>query len=152
MRSTTCGFQNLGNITGGQRLAYIGPSLAVDIGFDASHHHASTTPPTPGAKGVSALVDTGANQCCIDATLAMQLQLPIVNQVKVSGVHGAAMANMHLAQIHVPSLNQTIWGHFIGADLTGGGQAHRAILGRDFLRNYKMTYDGPSGLVTLEGK
>jgi hypothetical protein len=151
MRTTACGFTNLGSITGSQRLAFYGPTLMVDIGFDPSYHASSKSPPNPSAKDVGALVDTGATSSCIDATLAMQLQLPIVNQVKVSGVHGAKMMNVHMAQVYVPSLPHLIWGAFIGADLTGGGQPHRAIIGRDFLRHFKMTYDGSSGLVTLEG-
>lgn len=122
----------------------------VDIGFDLAYHPSSNSPPIAGAKDVGALVDTGANQCCIDATLAMQLQLPIVNQIKVAGVHGARMMNMHLAQVYIPSLPELIWGNFIGADLAGGGQPHRAIIGRDFLRRFRMIYDGPTGLVTLE--
>jgi hypothetical protein len=99
---------------------------------------------------MSALVDTGAMQSCIDATLAMQLKLPIINQTKVAGARGAAVLNVHMAQLYVPALPHLIWGHFIGADLTGGGQAIRAILGRDFLRHFKMTYDGRSGFVTIE--
>jgi hypothetical protein len=150
MKTATCGYTNLGSITGQQRLAFLGPVIQVDIGFDAGYHAASKAPPTPNVKGINALVDTGASQCCIDATLAMQLQLPIINQTKVAGAHGAAMLNVHMAQLYVPALPHLIWGHFIGADLTGGGQPIRAILGRDFLRNFKMVYDGQTGLVTIQ--
>jgi hypothetical protein len=149
MKSTTCGFQNRGSVTGSQLLAFTGPTLVVDIGFDPSYHPTNTSPPQAGAR-VDALVDTGASQCCIDATLAMQLNLPVVNQVPVGGVHGRQMMNMHMAQIYVPSLEDLIWGHFIGADLAGAGQQHRAIIGRDYLRRFRMVYDGPSGNVTLE--
>jgi hypothetical protein len=150
MKSATCGFPDLASITGSQRLAFYGPTLMVDIGFDLTYHAASKSPPIPGAKGVGALVDTGATQGCIDATLAMQLKLPIVDQVKIGGVHGAQMMNMHMAQVYIASLDDLIWGKFIGADLAGSGQPHRAIIGRDFLRRFRMVYDGPSGFVTLE--
>jgi hypothetical protein len=151
MKTATCGYANLGSITGSQRLAFLGPTLPVDIGFDPSYHPSNKAPPTPNVRGFDALVDTGASQSCIDATLAMQLQLPIVNQIKIAGAHGAGMLNVHVAQLYVPSLPHLMWGSFVGADLTGGGQPIRAILGRDFLRHFKMTYDGQSGMVTLEG-
>jgi hypothetical protein len=150
MKTATCGYTNLGSITGAQRLAFLGPILEVDVGFDASYHHASSSPPTPDVKGLQALVDTGAMQSCIDASLAMQLKLPIVNQVQVAGAHGAAMLNVHMAQVYVPTLPHLMWGNFVGADLVGGGQPIRAILGRDFLRHFKMSYNGQTGLVTIQ--
>ena len=150
MPSTTCGFQTLGNLPGSSRLVFYGPTLIVDIGFDAAFHPGSNLRPTLAGKDLGALVDTGASESCIDGALAMQLQLPIVNQRQMAGVHGARMMNMHLGQIHVPALNFTVWGEFAGADLAAGGQPHRAILGRTFLRHFKMIYDGSTGLVTIE--
>jgi hypothetical protein len=150
MATTTCGFSSVGSLTGAQKLQFYGPTLIVDIGFDPAHNPASKAPPTPGAKDVGALVDTGASQCCIDATLAMQLRLPIIDQVKVGGVHGSGMMNVHVAQVYIPSLNCLIYGNFIAADLKGAGQPHHAIIGRDFLRGFKMTYDGRTGDVVIE--
>ena len=97
-----------------------------------------------------ALVDTGAFASCIDSHLAAVLNLPIINQQPMAGVHGAANVNVHLAQIEVPSLGLTIRGRFFGVHLTAGGQPHRAIIGRTFLRDMRLSYDGSTGEVILE--
>ena len=55
------------------------------------------------------------------------------------------------AQMLVPDLGVSFSGRFPAADLSAGGQHHRALLGRDFLRYYTMTYDGRTGAVRLVG-
>jgi hypothetical protein len=67
----------------------------------------------------------------------------------VSGVHGSIEINMHLAQVRIPSLGWTIYGTFAGVHMQAGGQPHLALIGRTFLRNYTMIYDGKTGKVTL---
>lgn len=81
-----------------------GPTLIVDIGFDPTVTSATQTLPNLAMKGVHALVDTGATTSCIDSGLAMQLNLPIIDQQKLSGVAGTHEVNMHLAHICVPAL------------------------------------------------
>ena len=59
------------------------------------------------------------------------------------------MVNMHLAQIYAPALQFTFYGSFAGVNLTEGGGHHWVLIGRDFLRHFHLSYDGPSGEVTL---
>lgn len=54
-----------------------------------------------------------------------------------------------MAQIQVPALGVNIYGSFAAAHLSAGGQQHRAIIGRTFLRHHTMTYDGKTGAVRL---
>jgi hypothetical protein len=79
----------------------------------------------------------------------MQLNLPIVDQRRISGAHGAGLVNVHLAQIHVPALAFTLYGPFCAVDLIAGGQAHYALIGRTFLQHFTMIYEGHTGTVTL---
>ena len=79
----------------------------------------------------------------------MTLRLPVVSQRTVSGVHGEGLVNMHLAQIFVPEPDVVFSGVFVGAYLNAGGQPHSAIIGRDFLRYFHLSYDGRTGAVTL---
>lgn len=149
---TKCGFDDhpSGSPTGSQQLVTLGPTLLVDIGFDASFKaNVSANRPTPGLQNVHALVDTGATECCIDSLVAAQLALPAVDQRPVSGVHGQRLATFYLAQIYIPSLVFTMYGAFAGVDLLAGGQMHFALIGRSFLRSFKMTYEGTTGTVTL---
>lgn len=128
-----------------------GPTILVDIGFDPKHDPMAnpTGIPVPGIKSVQALVDTGATECCIDALLAAQLNLPLVNKRQISGVHGSHMANVYLANVHVPTLGVTINGLFAGVNLRAGGQVHSALIGRTFLRHFKMVYEGKTGTVII---
>ncbi len=149
MAQTKCGFDNTPTVSGADLLASYGPTLLVDIGLDLNYKPISATPPTPGIRGLNALVDTGAAECCIDNLLAAQLNLPVVDRRPISGSNGSHLTNMYLAQIHTPSLNFTVYGIFAGVDLKAGGQVHFALIGRTFLRRFAMMYEGQTGNVTL---
>jgi predicted aspartyl protease len=125
----------------------------VHVGFDpsvfGSPSAAATFQVVPPAQDVPALVDTGAFESCIDDQLAQQLQLPLVDQVQVSGVGGATTLNVYLAVIAIPALRSRQYGRFTGAHLAAGGQTHRVLLGRTLLKNSILIYDGHSGSVKL---
>jgi hypothetical protein len=131
-------------------LASHGPTLVVNIGFDPNYLIGKV--PTPLITGIHALVDTGAVTSCIDSMLASQLNLPIVDKRTVSGIGGSQELNVYLAQIHVPSLNSTIYGDFTGVHLQAGGQPHKALIGRSFLQNYRLLYNGISGDVEISNE
>ena len=150
MPTTKCGFNsNLGGATGAKLLTFYGPTLLVNIGFDPDHIYPSRTPPEPGITDVIALIDTGASESCIDSILAAQLNLPTVDRRDLAGAHGAEKVSIHLAQIHVPSLRFTIYGTFAGVHLQAGGMIHQALIGRTFLRNVTMVYEGLTGTVSM---
>ncbi len=151
MAEAQCGFDDVaGESHGSDLLISFGPTILVDIGFDPAYvPSASTEVPVASLKSVEALVDTGATTSCIDSLLGEQLGLPIVDRMPIAGVGGQHIANVYLAQIHVPALNRTIYGAFAGVNLQDGGQPHSALMGRTFLRHYRMTYDGPTGKVTI---
>ena len=121
----------------------------VDIGFDPGFKPEAGAHPVPGMNGLHALVDTGATESCIDALLAANLRLPIVDRRPIGGVGGVHQVNVHLAQVHVPALNFTLYGAFAAVDLASGGQPHKALIGRTLLQNYTMVYEGRTGAVTL---
>ncbi len=52
-------------------------------------------------------------------------------------------------QVHVPTLGQTAYGTFAAVHLAAGGQVHVALIGRTFLRNFTMIYEGRTGTVTI---
>jgi hypothetical protein len=130
-------------------LIQFGPTLAVDIGFDPAYRPGADVIPIPAVKDVHALVDTGATASCIDAGLAMQLNLPIIDRQKVGGIGGVHEVNMHLGQIRVPGLGRTMYGSFAGVNLVAGGQPHVALIGRIFLMHFTLFYDGRTGSVSI---
>ena len=139
-KSVKCGFDSQpGGAKGQQLLVAYGPTLLVNIGFDPSYKPGQQGPPVAGIEGLRALVDTGATESCIDSTLATTLALPVVDRRRVCGSSGEHEVNVYLAQVHVPSLQYTIYGAFAGVHLQAGGQPHVALLGRTFLRSLTMT-------------
>lgn len=95
MHSCQCGFDDVpGGASGKDLLVGYGPTLLVDIGFDANFKSGDLKPPVSGIQGIQALVDTGASESCIDSLLATQLNLPIVDRRTVSGVHGGLEVNI----------------------------------------------------------
>jgi len=149
MPETKCGFNDCATGTGRDLLVLHGPTLVVEIGFDPSYLPAPHARPNLSGTHHNALVDTGATESCIDSGLAMQLNLPIVDRRRISGVGGVHDVNMHIAQIHIPTLSYTIYGMFAGVDLIAGGQPHYALIGRTFLKAFRMIYDGNTGTVIL---
>jgi len=152
MSQVQCGFDSIpGGESGAELLVTVGPTLLVDIGFDSTWiPRPYVTRPEAGVTSVSALVDTGAAESCIDDLLATQLNLPVFDIRSISGVGGKHVVKMYLAQIYVPSLETNIIGGFAGVHLAAGGQLHRALIGRAFLKNLTMTYDGRTGSVILK--
>ncbi len=67
----------------------------------------------------------------------------------MSGFHGKAPANFYLARVYIPDLDRLLFERFAGAKLEEGGLRHRVILGRPFLRRYRMDYDAISGRVEI---
>ena len=149
MATTKCGFDDGPGLLGRDALVVYGPTLFVRIGFDPTYDPAKGAIPNIPTDQHNALVDTGATQSCIDISLATLLKLPIYDRKTLSGALGAGPVNMYLGQIHIPTLNHIIYGGFAGVALVSGGQPHRALIGRDFLKSFTMTYEGTTGTVTL---
>jgi Retroviral aspartyl protease len=150
MARTLCGFNNSPSAPGHVLLAIHGPTLGVQIGFDSTYDPQNRTgPPALPQNLIEALVDTGATASCIDAVLAMSLNLPIIDQCTVGGIGGAHTVNMHLAHIHIPTLGFTIYGSFADVSLRAGGQHHQALIGRTFLQSFTMIYERRTGTVTI---
>lgn len=136
-----------GGLSAADLLIDLGPTLLVDIGRK-SRSAAGETPDLE-AKRIKALIDTGAGGDCIDDDLALELRLPISGEGEVSGVGGRHRAYLYTARLYVPSLECLLFQQFTGVRLAEGNQFQRVLLGRTFLRKYRMSYNGFSGEVTL---
>lgn len=97
---------------------------------------------------VPALIDTGAQESCIDEDLAQQLHLPLIDQEVMSGISGPTTLNVYLAHIAIPAM-VTQYGRFTGVHLQKGGQHHQALIGRTLLTDMLVIYDGHTGTVKL---
>ena len=131
-------------------LVYHGPTLAVAVGFDKTWRASHGTRPSARGFELEALVDTGAQDSCIDRLLAAQLSLPVVDRQAVCGVHGLREVDVYLAQIYIPALKFTEYGKFAGVELKEGGHRQHILLGRTFLSHFILEYDGKNGTFSLK--
>jgi predicted aspartyl protease len=143
MKIAECGFSDANRLTGD------GPGILVDIGFDPAWRSGNI--PVPKDRDIVALIDTGAQECFIDCDLASHLHLPMVDRREIAGSIGKHEVDVYLAQIHIPSLNFIQYGQFAGAYLNRGGLQCGVLMGRTFLENFILMYNGKSGRVTLTG-
>ncbi|MFC3077410.1 hypothetical protein ACFODL_04840 [Phenylobacterium terrae] len=148
MRSTQAGFKSgVAGESPADLLVRLGPTIQVDIGL-RSRSPAGEPPDLP-VKKIKALIDTGAGADCIDDALARSLGLPVHDIGEISGVGGRHRAYIYTARTYVPGLDRLLFQPFTGVRLQEGEQWHRVILGRAFLRHYRVTYDGLTGQVEI---
>lgn len=136
----------------------MGPTTQVEIGFIPDLFHGDQTVVRQAldqahsqapAQLVAALIDTGASDSCIDEELAQQLQLPLIDRQKGSGIGGQEEFNVYLGHIRIAAIRFIEYGRFMGVRLAAGNQPHRAIIGRSVLKNMILVYDGRLGSVRL---
>lgn len=139
------GFRTQDGHSDGPTLIAYGPTVQVTVGHYAPE---GGDQPRPN-RSVFALVDTGAYESCIDAALAAELGLPVVDRTRISGAGGESAHDVFLAHIQIPQLEVVQYGRFTGVNLAAGQQAHSVLLGRTFLVNTIMIYDGLRAQVTI---
>ena len=138
------GFRRQDGHPDGQLLITYGPTVQVTVG-----HYAPEADSARPSKAVYALVDTGAFESCIDAALAVELGLPVIDTTRIAGAGGESVHDVFLAHIQIPQLEIVQYGRFTGVNLQAGSQAHSVLLGRTFLVNTIMIYDGLRAQVTI---
>jgi hypothetical protein len=67
----------------------------------------------------------------------------------MSGIGGKHETDVYMARVYIPALDRMLFQPFTGVMLEEGEQTHRIILGRGFLRPYRVNYDGRTGKVEL---
>jgi predicted aspartyl protease len=101
----------------------------------------------PLSKQIPALIDTGSDWNLIESAIAATtLHMMHIDNRSIQTANGITMAPVYLGQLIIPGLNYSRLHRFIAAELG----AERAILGREVLRDFVLTYSGKSGRVTLE--
>lgn len=149
MPTANAGFGDLNGLSGRELLAREGPVLHVHVGYDRAYRDGQPGRPNIPAIPLLALVDTGAENSCVDSRLAQRLGLPVAESQMIASPHGVASVKVHEAQIYIPDLDFVMSGHFAAAHLAAGGQRYSALLGRDFLSNFTMVYEGGTGLAII---
>lgn len=96
------------------------------------------------AKG---LIDTGASDMCIDYRLAERLGLQVIDQTMVGVVGSRVPANIYLGRVVIPQLGFDRMMRLYALKVRHA--THEILLGRSFLQNFIVTFDGPGGTFTF---
>jgi hypothetical protein len=104
------------------------------------------------------LVDTGAQNSFVEQRLAESLSLAPIRYAPVTGVSQQS----DLYPVYLMTIRMAVTDHngtpadpvdfnatVIGLPAVSEHVANRGLLGRDFLRDLRVIYDGPRGLVEL---
>lgn len=88
------------------------------------------------------LIDTGASNTCIDRGVAVTLGLPIINRMQVQTPAGSVNQDVFATRLTFPGalLPPLTFLAACGAELMNQGIC--ALIGRDFLANKILIYDG----------
>jgi hypothetical protein len=136
-----------------QVLGMRGPVVQVSVSVPAeiAEQLAKASKPCPNPISGFGLIDTGASTSCIDDEAAMQLQLPVVNVVKMaSASHAATDRNVYPISFDIVGFGAKITVNsprVTGAELKVQGLL--LLIGRDLLANTCLFYNGPAGQFTL---
>ena len=132
------------------QLRSFGPTVLVNVGFDSMFVPGSTDIPRSRDKDILALIDTGATTSAIDIQFADKIGLPrSKHEETIADASGTRTVPTFSAQIYIPSLDYTMNKNLLGANLAQDDPPIQILLGRDFLSNCAMFYNGLSGQVTL---
>ncbi len=110
--------------------------------IDITLHGADPAIPAETLEGI---VDTGASVICLDKRVAIRLGLTAVNRKPMEVADGTLVeATIYMAEMKIPGLGFSDWVEVFALPMTRPSQ--RVLLGRSFLKNYIVTYNGPEGL------
>ena len=96
-------------------------------------------------------MDTGAWPSYLDVSVVRQLRLkPIDFAAPATLIQDQRRRlNIYAATIRIPALDLPRTAAYPALDFAEAGLPYGALIGRDFLGDLTMTYDGPSGSVVL---
>ena len=123
---------------GGEMLRINGPRMQVIIRSIAPSGDA----PGKNFTEENALIDTGASIVCIDRFMAKRLGLELVNVTKMDVVGNRIDACVYAGWLEVPELGFSKMMMLFAPD--NAMPTSQVLLGRSFLSNFIMNYDGPS--------
>ena len=110
--------------------------------IDITLHGSNPALPTEELQGI---IDTGASVICLDKRVALRLGLTAVNRKRMEVADGSVVeSTVYMAEMAIEGLGFKDWVEIHALPMTRPSQ--RVLLGRSFLKNYLVTYNGPEGL------
>jgi Aspartyl protease len=134
----------------GKEFTYRPPLVPIHIASDEAWSSGFGTWPKYGAKLYYALVDTGADHCGIDRSVAAEIGAKAIGNGYMHHWIGTD-ENVPFVKIQIVILPGVVFdAEAAVTDSRGRGQQWDAVLGRDFLSNCRLYVDGPASRYHLE--
>ena len=122
-------------------LLRFGPTVIVRVGIGSQNE-----------QEVRALIDTGAEHDGIDADFAKEFGFPARDQISGThtfhGIKNEAV-DVFAVQIQIPHFGGMYASKFVGGTLSNTDYPYKILLGRTFLKQHQLQYDGVTGIVQL---
>ena len=132
-------------------LAMRGPLVQVIFGLGAAMatQLVQQGQPVPAPVSGLGMIDTGASTTCIDEAAAQAMGLPVIDVVQMtSASHASTPANVYPIQLQLIGTPIRVEiQRAVGAELKTQGLL--VLIGRDFLANCTLFYNGFTGSITL---
>jgi predicted aspartyl protease len=128
-------------------LAAVGPVVEIVIRAPGPPLRSPDWKPGFNRESVPArgLIDTGASDVCIDARMAVELGLTETGQEPVGVAGGVSVfSTVYAGILEVPELGFSELMPLYSLKMRH--PTHDVLLGRSFLRNFIVTFDGPEGI------
>jgi hypothetical protein len=135
----------------GTALQREGPRIAIEIGVPialAGFLRRSGLPVPPAQRGF-ALIDTGASITAVDEGVVAALGIQPIGQMKLSTPSQSRAAWLYATRLTCAGIAMPVLDVLDIVGCTLQPQGFIALLGRNFLRNVVLVYDGPTGHFAL---
>ena len=126
-----------------------GPRVAIEIAVPAAlaEFFVRSGLPVPPPRTGFALIDTGASITAVDEDVVASLGIQPIGQMKLSTASQSTLAWLYAARLTCGAGPVLEVLDIVGCTLQP--QGFIALLGRNFLRNVVLVYDGPGGFFSL---
>ena len=141
-----------GDHTGnGAGLQLEGPKIAIAIAVPTvlAEFLARSGLPVPPARKGFALIDTGASITAVDEDVVASLGIQPIGQMKLSTPSQSRSSWLYAARLTCSGMAMPVPEILDIVGCTLQPQGFIALLGRNFLRNFVLVYDGRAGFFTL---
>jgi hypothetical protein len=90
------------------------------------------------------IIDTGASAICVDSRITKRLGLVASNRKPVQMADGRLeTATIYTARLQIPALGFDDLVQVFAIEMKSHAPVSRVLIGRSFLRNYIVNYNGP---------
>jgi len=101
-----------------------------------------------------ALIDPGATVSAVHDRVMQELEIPVLDQTGTNTPHGPGLSNIYNASLSFAEMGmldvplEGVLGCYLGEPEIGEPEIIM-LLGRDLLRHFVMSYDGPNARMTI---